>query len=236
MTYTERDFSKLKEKVSELGLTEDFGNQQLLRFDQLIFKNAEMIKGKRILELGPATGRFSRLMAQLGAEKVTCIEARKDCLSDFNFWIEKDRIDPCKIDLVHGYISDLEKHFKPEEFDTVFIAGVFHHLDQHVELLRACERLKISYLILDSIYRGDENTEPLLYMFFEKADEDPGFGIEPGKDSTIVCTPSVSAIEMMLKHTNWKILRVHNFRETPVDGFVASIARGKRIVYICEQI
>lgn len=121
---TGKVYGKLWEKFNFKNLTEDAIEIINTRFN---FNNLDLniLKGKKAIDVGCGSGRFTFALKQLGCESVVGVDYGDDGLKVANQLIEKERIKSVKF-LKH---SVLDLPFEDESFDFVFCNGVLHHTE-----------------------------------------------------------------------------------------------------------
>jgi SAM-dependent methyltransferase len=119
------------------------------RCEILLSRNREVIRGKKILDLGSHDGRFTFACLKLGAKYVTGIEGREylikssiDNLTKFGYTSEQYQF-------IQGDVFDYIVDVKPKEFDTILCLGFFDHTIRQIELLREIKRIQPGTLILE---------------------------------------------------------------------------------------
>jgi ubiquinone/menaquinone biosynthesis C-methylase UbiE len=86
-------------------------------------KNIDDLKGKKVLDMGCGSGRFTLGFAQLGVEKITGIDLGKTGISVGRKLSEKFGLK--NIEFIEQSVLSLP--FDDESFDFVFSKGVLHH-------------------------------------------------------------------------------------------------------------
>ena len=104
----------------------DFSLDQKKFLKKLLYKlnyNPNKLKGKKILDMGCGSGRFSAAFARLGAKKVYGIDLGSTGISIGKKLIKKYNLK----NLTFKKTSVLNLPFKNNYFDFVFCKGVLHH-------------------------------------------------------------------------------------------------------------
>ncbi len=121
-----RDTQSVYGRLWEL-LQEDYINNEstkvLVKLLEKGGKNIGFLKGKKVLDMGCGSGRFSIALAKLGVAEVTAVDLGKHGIS-----IGKRMCTKLKINNVNFVVNDvLDLPFENESFDFVWCKGVLHH-------------------------------------------------------------------------------------------------------------
>ncbi len=97
------------------------------------------LKGKNVLDIGSSTGIFAVYMAQAGFE-VSCVDIADEYLKIVNELADKYSLK----DRISTYLHDatlLEKIFKQDSFDNVWIGEIIEHFENSTVLIRQTMRV-----------------------------------------------------------------------------------------------
>jgi len=97
----------------------------------------ELIKGRKVLDMGCGSGRYTCALARLGAKRVTGIDYGDSGLEKAKELAKSNRIK--NVTFVKGSI--LRMPFKDEEFDFVFNNGVFQHSESIKKAMKELYRV-----------------------------------------------------------------------------------------------
>jgi len=120
------------------------------RYTVLIEKNIEMIRDKKILDIGSHDGRWSFAAIKNGASHVQGIELRSSMVEKAKKNMRKYRIPKKKYSFISGNIFEELSKLKPKSFDTIFCFGILYHVYNHLQLFSELKRLNSKNLILDT--------------------------------------------------------------------------------------
>lgn len=110
-------------KLLESTYVLDESKQVLTNLFEKNGKNIDDLKGKKVLDMGCGSGRFTLGFAQLGVEKVIGIDLGKTGISVGRKLSEKFGLN--NIEFIEQSVLSLP--FENESFDFVFSKGVLHH-------------------------------------------------------------------------------------------------------------
>lgn len=114
-------FGKLwKERKKEKKLNSTNVLEELFKRANM---NKNLIKGKKVLDMGCGSGRFTNAMAKFGAKSAIGIDLGDDGISVGRDFAKKNKIRNVKFQ--KG--SVLKLPYKNETFDFIFCKGVLHH-------------------------------------------------------------------------------------------------------------
>lgn len=117
------------------------------RHEAIIARNANLLSGKRVLDIASHDGRWSFAALQAGAAHVMGIEPRQElidnALETFNLYgVEPDRYEFRRGD-IFKLIGDIR-------VDVVLCLGFYYHTVRHAELLDQIERTQARLVIIDT--------------------------------------------------------------------------------------
>jgi SAM-dependent methyltransferase len=220
-------------RTSKSGTLPDRLNK---RHEVSIQRHRELLRGKRVLDIGSHDGRFSFAALQAGCAHITGIEARPHLVdaAQANFRIYG--AEPSKYRFFLGDVFDVLGQEKIEA-DVVLLLGFFYHTSRHAELASLISRTGAEHIILDSIvlpHTSVPNGMAMVKLGVESTDVE-GFGFENGP-LALVGTPSRSAVKLIFHHhgylceeIDWKLYLqdftgVEEYREGTRATFLISRA------------
>ena len=146
----------LETKTSNLytELWNDFDTQTLTEESTALLRNripesviAERIKGKRVLDLGCGSGRYTIALASVGAAHTTGVDFQAKAFAASAQWCRERRM---QVEFLESNVHELS--FADESFDFVFCNGVLHHTSSVEkglgELARVLKRSGKAFLYL----------------------------------------------------------------------------------------
>lgn len=109
----------------------------MLTIEELFEKLSDYLKGKKVLELGCGTGRYTKYLSEL-AETVTAIEMNIDSYTNVI-----ENLEPCKnVTIYNQNATKLE--FADNTFDVVVGFNFFHELDPSIQELVLNEVMRVA--------------------------------------------------------------------------------------------
>jgi len=164
------------------------------RFYPLIEKNLDILKNSTVLDIGSHDGRWSFAALKNGANKVIGIEGKEELVELSKQNMQKYGIDSKHYEFIQGDITKETEKIPSKSIDIVFCLGVFYHITNHMELLRAIKKLQPKYLIMDTEIN---NSKAPIVRIREEPYKTPDKLIDYTK--FVAGRTSKSALNMMLK-------------------------------------
>ena len=181
------------------------------RYRALIESNADIIAGRRILDIASHDGRWSFAAHKAGASYVLGIEARSYLVEASKSNLSGYGVSESHTEFVQGDVLTEIDRLQPGLFDTVFCFGFLYHTNDHMSLLRKIARLEPKYLVIDTLI--SVNPAKIIEIRKEKIDLESNGAIgEPGAPSfTVIGKPSKSALELMLQAVGFQPVRYYDW-------------------------
>jgi len=177
------------------------------RHSALIQFNANVIAGRRILDIASHDGRWSLAACKAGAEYVLGIEARQHLIEAARSNMREYQVPDGKVQFLQGDALVELDHLEAGRFDTVFCFGFLYHTIDHMALFRRIARLNPTNLVIDTAI----STQPGSIAEVrdeEIEDESNGAVGDPGAPTrAVVGTLSREALELMLRAAGFPALR-----------------------------
>ena len=142
-------FDKYTEFYDEDSIN-PYPNRLNNRYTVLIEKNIEMIRDKKILDIGSHDGRWSFAAIKNGASHVLGIELKSSMVEKAKKNMKKYNIPEEKFSFISRDIFEEISKLKPKSFDTIFCFGILYHVYNHLQLFSELKRLNSKNLILDT--------------------------------------------------------------------------------------
>ena len=201
------------------------------RYRALIESNAELIAGRRILDIASHDGRWAFAAHKAGAASVLGIEARSHLIEAARSNIREYGAPDKQFEFRQGDVLAELDRLPVDAFDTVFCFGFLYHTIDHMPLLRNIARLKPKHIVIDTLI--SVRPANIIEIREEQIEAESNGAIgEPGTPSRIVIgKPSKPALELMLHATGFRPLRYY-------DWFNAGITRWDDLeaYYLGERI
>lgn len=122
-----------------------FTDRHLIKYQNNIINNLDLIKEKNILDIGSSAGLWAVLMYLNGAKQVTCIEPRKQLAFGINQFAKLHNLPILAINDFHSSIFNLNMFF-----DTTFMMGVDNKIPDIVTFLNDLKKVS-NFLILRTV-------------------------------------------------------------------------------------
>lgn len=206
------------------------------RFRALIESNAEMIFGRRILDLASHDGRWAFAAHKAGADYVLGIEARSYLVESARTNLREYGVPEGQVEFTRGDMFTELDRLAAGAFDTVFCFGFFYHTLDHMPLLRRMARLRPKNLIIDTVI--SVSPANIIEIKEEKIETESNGAIgEHGTPERIVIgKPSKSALEMMLRAAGFRVLRYYDWLNAGITRWddLEVYYMGERVSLACE--
>ncbi len=186
------------------------------RYRALIEWNADIIRGRRILDIASHDGRWSLPAKQAGAEYVLGIEARQHLVEAARGTMREYGISG--VEFTQGDVMLELDRLEPRKFDTVFCFGFLYHTNEHLAILRKIARLKPSSIVIDTAISTHNSN--LIEVREEDTIRDCGAATaETGNSYTIVGKPTKAALELLLKAVGFPSVRYYDWRNAGIRNW-----------------
>ena len=183
-----------------------------IRMQTQLIDNVELIRDRRVVDLGTHRGQFLYPCIELGCQSITGVQP----LADYNTAINEALVGlnySNRARAIWGDAYDLPGLTEIlNNQDTLLMLGLIYHLNNHYQLLDAITRTNLTGLVIDiSVIDEDlahyTNSNPMIKWLTEPQNIDEGgwefAGIE--KNWTWVGLPNASWIVQTLQYLGWQI-------------------------------
>jgi len=120
------------------------------RIDNLLTRNLDCFKGKRILDIGSHMGTFAYSALELGAEFVQGIDTEEKTIERGQELFKQTKISETrydfKVDDAFRYLENLEEG----SFDTVLCLGTIYYMVEPYQLLKLMQKVAKEAVLLDT--------------------------------------------------------------------------------------
>ena len=120
------------------------------RIDNLLTRNLDYFKGKRILDIGSHMGTFAYSALELGAEFVQGIDTEEKTIERGQELFKQAKISETrydfKVDDAFRYLENLEEG----SFDTVLCLGTIYYMVEPYQLLKLMQKVAKEAVLLDT--------------------------------------------------------------------------------------
>lgn len=127
--------------------TSPFRDRLNSRHQAIIERNANHLKGKRVLDIASHDGRWTFAALQAGSAHVTGIEPRQELIDNALDTFEYYGVDRSTFSFERGDVFEL---LRDREFDVVLCLGFYYHTVRHAELLDLIERTGADLVVIDT--------------------------------------------------------------------------------------
>ena len=207
-----------------------------LRYEAIFTQNADVFKDARVLDIASHDGRWSLAALRSGAAEVVGIEARDDLAKAASENLAA-YAPGTRYDFRTGDVFEVlaEEKF---EVDVVLCLGFFYHTLRYNELMRRIRDFNPRYLIVDTAVLANQE-QPTVKLRAERADRARNAVADQfsHEDGTVVGTPSVPALRLILESYGFEIERFSDWegltKDNPALGHVRDYAHGRRVTVRC---
>jgi Methyltransferase domain len=186
------------------------------RYRALIESNAEIIRGKCVLDIASHDGRWSFAAHKAGARYVLGIEMRDHLIRHAQDNMRVYGVPQGQVEFVQGDVFQKLDELEPGRFETVFCLGYFYHTLDHMLLLNKIARLQPTSIILDTSIDDDPDSVVVLHsepVAHEGAGAVPDAG-DP--ERILVGHPTRSALELMLTSSGFPNIKYYDWRRAGI--------------------
>lgn len=206
------------------------------RVENIFSRNAERLKGRKVLDLACNTGRLSYPILMLGAESVVGVEARRE-LIDRGLKLFDGTEYENKMKFEESDLFDFLGSANPGDFDVIVCAGFLYHTVRHTDFFREIKRLAPETVFIDTnvaknyFWFGRKlfGKPPALFMYYD----DPSQTSDTTDPDGVVYWPSTSYLEVMLKGAGYDAAFV-DFKKDGSSNWIAmdDYKKGTRAAYV----
>ncbi len=120
------------------------------RIDNLLTRNLDCIKGKRVLDIGSHMGTFMYSALELGAEFVQGVDTEEKTIKRGQELFQQSGVNESrynfKVDDAFSYLENL----KEGSFDTVLCLGTLYYVVEPYRLLKFMQKVAIETILIDT--------------------------------------------------------------------------------------
>jgi hypothetical protein len=190
------------------------------RHEAIIAPNAQILQGKRILDIASHDGRWSFAALKAGAAHVTGIEPRQQLIDNARNTFTAYGVSADAYEFIRGDVFDILAQ-RPLRFDVVLCLGFYYHTIRHVELFDRLERSGASHIVIDTAIApsAGEGDSGAIHLVPDRVDLDAHACLDSATrgGTTIVGHPSRTAVRYIASHFgfdttefDWKPFFVRN--------------------------
>lgn len=184
------------------------------RHDAIIVRNADLIAGKRVLDIASHDGRWSFAALQAGAAHVIGIEPRRELIENACETFDLYGVSSRDYDFRCGDVFDLIGNV---QVDVVLCLGFYYHTIRHTELLDRIDHTGARMVVIDTEVTPRQDSpavlpsedprivygNPYLIQLIRDPVENQQMAFDDSMTRgghTLVGRPSRAAVEFMSKH------------------------------------
>ncbi len=170
-------------------------NRMNSRYRAIIEPHLDVLRDRRVLDLGSHDGRWAFAALKAGARHVTGIEARARHVDMARQTFRDYGIGEDRYRFLLGDVCDVLKA-ESIAVDTVLVLGFFYHTYRHFEIAALLAATGASHIVLDTaLALGPERDGAIIQYVLEPTDRG-GAAFGP-RDRELTGRPSPRAIELM---------------------------------------
>lgn len=205
----------------------------------IIEDNADLLAGKRVLDLASHDGRWSFAALKAGASHVTGVEFRPDLVANAVNTFQHYEVDPATYRFISGDLFELlrDPGATEVEVDVVLCLGFLYHTLRYTELFNGWRRLRPEHVLLDtSVILGDR---PRLQLSLEQTEKQSA-AADTGDDHSyqgIMLTgrPTAVAVEYMLGGYGFEVVRKAPWQTYDLgEDRVPEYTSGRRVSWVVK--
>jgi hypothetical protein len=173
------------------------------RHEAIIAANAQLLRGKQILDIASHDGRWTFAALKAGAAHVTGIEPRQELIVNARNTFTAYGVAANAYEFICGDVFDVLAH-RPLSFDAVLCLGFYYHTIRHVELFDRLDRSGANHIVIDTAIAaadGDGNSG-VIRLWPDPVELEANACIDSSTrgGSTIVGHPSRAAVRYIASH------------------------------------
>lgn len=214
--------------------TSPFPRRLNARHSAIIGRNADALRGQRVIDIASHDGRWTFAALQAGAAHVTGIEPRPELISRARETLAHYGVPPGRYELRQGDVFDvLDGSLRA---DVVLCLGFYYHTIRHAELLDRIERTGARLVVIDtevapamgepSIPQGPRPVfdNPFVVQLLQEPVDDQQMACADTltrNGRTLVGRPSRAAIRFMAGHFGFEVSHYpwpSHFERRPEDA------------------
>lgn len=197
-----------------------YSKSDLIRYQHIIGNHIDLIKGKRILDIGCNVGVLSLFCLHNGASHVIGIDVRNKELEIANEVCSFAGYDNFDFQFLNIYELDKLKELC-DQVDTILMSGVFYHINHHVQLIETLGSSTAENLIIESQIWLENPSIPSLFWRLEHTGN-PHHGMEKDNQikTIVVGVPNRNFVEKMIMYGEYKVTYNKQFDYLKEDGLL----------------
>jgi hypothetical protein len=205
----------------------------------IIEDNADLLVGKRVLDLASHDGRWSFAALKAGARHVTGVEFRPDLVENAVKSFQTYDVDPSTYRFISGDLFELlrDPGAMEVEVDVVLCFGFLYHTLRYTELLNGWRRLRPEHILLDtSVTQGTRPRLQLNLEHTEKQSAAADTGEEHAYDGIMLTgRPTAVAVEYMLNGYGFDVVRQAPWQTYDLgEDRIPEYTSGRRISWVVK--
>lgn len=205
----------------------------------IIEDNADLLAGKRVLDLASHDGRWSFAALKAGASHVTGVEFRPELVANAEKTFQHYDMDPSTYRFLSGDLFELlaDPGAMDVEVDVVFCLGFLYHTLRYTELFNGWRRLRPEHILLDtSVILGGN---PRVQLNLENTQKQSAAGdtgeVHSYEGVMLTGRPTAVAVEFMLDGYGFDVVRRAPWQTHDLGGDrVPEYTEGRRVSWVVK--
>lgn len=189
----------------------DYSSADRDRFTRIIFNNLDLIKHKKVFDIGCLLGSLAMIMSHNSAKQIVAVDIRKE-----NIAVAQEVCKLAGYTNIEFYVCDLYDWPNMSRLiadcETILFSGVFYHINNHYQIIEQLTSTTAKNIILETVINNSQDAT--IKWGFEPSD-DHRSGLNNGQSMTMIGFPSVKFCQNLLRHHGWKILSTDQYHYIP---------------------
>jgi predicted RNA methylase len=212
------------------------------RYDCLIQRHGEHLRGRKVLDVGSHNGRWSFAALCAGARHVIGVEPRAALVKASKQVFQEYGIAPDRFEFHVADGLEFLRAARPK-VEVVLLFGVLYHVHYHVPLLQQLRETSARHLIIDTAIVPDRalvhRDDQILRLIAEPVDDISNAAEEiiSGAGSSVVGIPSRAAVTFLLETLGFEASEISwapYFNRWGADE-LKDYAQGERTTFLARR-
>jgi hypothetical protein len=209
----------------------------MVRYQQVLLDNADLIRGRDVVDFAVNLGIFAFGCLHNGAQSVVGTEIRTDMVEHLNKVCTQYGHPKNKIDIKQADIHDYQNNtMLCQGKDTVLLSGILYHIQDHYPVIKSICAASPQHIILETVdfTKGNETDTPCIYWRNEQT-QIRLHAWNYGESAVPVGLPNTAWLDMVLNSFGYH--RIRQSRNT-TWGTIDLLPERQvsRMVYVYQKI